>query len=64
LGDIDLLGIGIGRQAPILKRADDGKGERIAGTRNRTDGLFGVGKLVIGEFGDRILEGTCKRWQE
>ena len=51
----------IGRQPAVLQRADDGKGERIARGRDRADRFVGVGKIVIGEFGDRILERTRQR---
>jgi hypothetical protein len=57
----NLLGIRIGRQPSFLQRADDGKGERIARRGDRADRFVGVGKIVIGEFGDRILERTRQR---
>jgi len=60
LGDKNLLGVGIGRQPVLPKRADDRKGERIARRRDRSDRFLGIGKLVIGEFGDRILERACQ----
>ena len=63
VGDEDLLGLGIGRQTAVLKRADDGKGPRIAGSRDNTNRLFGIRKLVVGELGDRILESAGKRRQ-
>ena len=60
-GDENFLGFRIGRQPAFLQRADDGKGERIARCGDRADRLVGVGKIVIGEFGDRILERTRQR---
>ena len=60
-GDENLLGIGIGRQPAFLQRADDGKGQRIARGRDRADGVVGIGKIVIGEFGDGILERPRQR---
>ena len=60
-GDENFLGFRIGRQPAFLQRADDGKGERIARDGDRADRLVGVGKIVIGEFGDRILERTRQR---
>ena len=56
--DEDLLRRGIGDELAVLQRADDGKGERIAGRRDRIDRVFGVGEVVVGEFGDGVLERT------
>ena len=56
LGDIDFLGVGIGHQPAILQRADDRIGQRIGAGSDRAYGLFGIGKLVIGEFADGVLE--------
>ena len=55
------LDIRIGRQPAFLQRADDGKGERIARCGDHADRFVGIGKIVIGEFGDRILERTRQR---
>ena len=33
-----------------------GEGERIAGAGNHADRFVGIGKIVVGEFGDRVLE--------
>ena len=57
----NLLGLRIGRQPSVLQRADDGKGQRIARGGDHADRLVGVGKIVIGEFGDRILERARQR---
>ncbi len=54
--DENLLALGIGEQPVVLQRADDGKGERIAGRGNRVDRVGRVGVIVVGEFCDRILE--------
>src|SRR5712692_6153166 len=56
LGDIDFLGVGIGHQAAVLERADDAVGQRTTAGRDRAYGFFGIGKLVIGEFADRVFE--------
>jgi len=56
LRDENFLGVGIGRQPVLAQRADDRKGERIARRRDRADRFLGIGKFVIGEFGDRVLE--------
>jgi hypothetical protein len=61
LGNENLFGVGISRQPAVLQGVDDGKSQRIARDRDRTDRLVGVGKLVIGEFGDRVLERPRKR---
>ena len=61
LGDVNLLGVGIGHQPAVLQRADDGKGERIARCRNHADGFLGIGEIVVGEFADGILERTRQR---
>ena len=60
-GDENFLGFRIGRQPAFLQCADDGKGERIARGGDHADCLVGVGKIIIGEFGDRILERTRQR---
>ena len=61
LGDEDLLAFRIGGQAAVLQRADDRERERIARSRDHADRFVGIGKIVIGEFGDRVLEraGEC-----
>src|SRR5438128_2317090 len=56
LREVNFLGVGIGHQPAVLKRADDGVGKRIAAGGDRADGFFGIGKLVICEFTDRIFE--------
>ncbi|MBA7700191.1 hypothetical protein ES703_108900 [subsurface metagenome] len=56
LFDEDLLAVGIGEQPLFLQGADDGEGERIAGGGDRVDRVGGVGEIVVGEFGDRVLE--------
>ena len=42
-----------------LAQCVDGKGERVSGGRNGVDCFGGVGIIVVGEFGDRVLE--CAR---
>src|SRR5579872_1080423 len=65
LGDVDLLGVAVGRQPAVLKRVDDGKRERVAGNGDAVDRFLSVRKLVIGKFGYRILEGAreCRQGQ-
>ena len=46
-----------------------GKASLIAAARDHADRLFRVGIIIVGEFGDRILERTgegrqCERDQE
>jgi len=57
-GDVNLLAVGVGHEAAVLERTDDGKSQRIAAARDHADRLFRVGEIVIGEFGDPILERT------
>src|SRR5579871_441815 len=54
--DIDLLVLGIEHQPLVLERVDDRKSERIAGRGNGVDGFLGIGKVIGGELGDRVLE--------
>ncbi len=63
LGDIDLLGVGIGHQPAVLQRADDGVGERIGAGGERVNGFFRIGILVVGEFADRVFERPRHGWQ-
>ncbi len=50
-------------QAIVLQGADNGKGKRIAAARDRADRFLGVGKIVVGELGDRVFEraGQCRQ---
>ncbi|MGY3646442.1 hypothetical protein ACVWW2_001733 [Bradyrhizobium sp. LM4.3] len=57
-GDVNLLAIRIGHEAAVLERADDGKGQLVAAARDDADRFIRVGKIIVGEFGDRILERT------
>ncbi len=61
LGDVNLLGVGIGHQATVLQRADDRKGQRIARGRDHADGFLGRGIIVVGEIADRVLERPGER---
>ena len=45
----------------FLQCADDGKGQRVARESDCADRLVSVGKIIVGEFGDRILERTRQR---
>ena len=63
LGEVNLLGVGIGQQTGRPAAPDDGRGERIAGRRDRADGFVGIGEIVVGEFADRILERPRQRRQ-
>src|SRR5205823_5073991 len=58
--DEDLFALGIGQQPIVLQRADDGKGERVSGYGNRVDRRSRVGVVIVGEFGDGVLERTRK----
>ena len=57
----DLLAVGIGRQPFFLQRADDRESQRIAGAGDHADRFVGIRKIVVGEFGDGVLERTRKR---
>src|SRR6478736_5743570 len=59
-GDVNLLAIRVGHEATVLERADDGESQLVAAARDDAYRLIGVGEIVIGEFGDRILERTGK----
>ena len=56
LREINSPGVGIGHQPAVLKRADNGVGKRIAAGGDHADSFVGIGKLVICEFTDRVLE--------
>ena len=68
-GDVNLLAVRIGHETAVLERADDGEGKLVAAAGDHADRFVRIGIIVVGEFGDRILERTgkgrqCERDQE